>query len=316
MEIFDRDRGLDQDQGQVRGDGHPQQARHSLRSDPVDERDRQKEPSLRKTGTVVEVDHPKRGKYLSVGNPIKMSRQPVRSDALAAAWASTPTRSWSSSAYSKEADRGAARRKSHLKRSTDASARRAAAKRKSPEETPWRTTRPRSADSGQGARAEGRTSLDRPRGQARLRCVRHCRTEGRRGGSAGDAAKLAQRHGLSGRAEDRLARDPAQDRGRRRAGRREERADEVEKAFATIIGNAKKYEAKAKIARRPGAADARGRPGSHHRRGHRSDLRQAGRVRPGRRTGRGAEGHDVPPGAGRPRRRALDARRHRRRRRS
>jgi len=29
--------------------------------------------SLRKTGTVVEVDHPKRGKYLSVGNPIKLS---------------------------------------------------------------------------------------------------------------------------------------------------------------------------------------------------------------------------------------------------
>jgi formyl-CoA transferase len=31
------------------------------------------EPSLRKTGTVVEVDHPGRGKYLTVGNPIKMS---------------------------------------------------------------------------------------------------------------------------------------------------------------------------------------------------------------------------------------------------
>src|SRR5262249_31329098 len=31
------------------------------------------EPSLRKTGTVVEVDHPKRGKYLTVGNPVKMS---------------------------------------------------------------------------------------------------------------------------------------------------------------------------------------------------------------------------------------------------
>ena len=29
--------------------------------------------SLRKTGTVVEVDHPTRGKYLSVGNPIKLS---------------------------------------------------------------------------------------------------------------------------------------------------------------------------------------------------------------------------------------------------
>jgi formyl-CoA transferase len=31
------------------------------------------EPSLRKTGTVVEVDHPTRGKYLTVGLPIKMS---------------------------------------------------------------------------------------------------------------------------------------------------------------------------------------------------------------------------------------------------
>ena len=31
------------------------------------------EPSLRATGTIVEVDHPKRGKYLTVGNPIKMS---------------------------------------------------------------------------------------------------------------------------------------------------------------------------------------------------------------------------------------------------
>jgi formyl-CoA transferase len=34
------------------------------------------EPSLRKSGTVVEVDHPKRGKYLTVGNPIKMSDSP------------------------------------------------------------------------------------------------------------------------------------------------------------------------------------------------------------------------------------------------
>ena len=35
------------------------------------------EPALRKTGTIVEVDHPKRGKYLSVGNPIKMSDSPT-----------------------------------------------------------------------------------------------------------------------------------------------------------------------------------------------------------------------------------------------
>ena len=34
------------------------------------------EPSLRATGTVVEVDHPTRGKYLTVGNPIKLSASP------------------------------------------------------------------------------------------------------------------------------------------------------------------------------------------------------------------------------------------------
>jgi len=34
------------------------------------------EESLRRTGTVVEVDHPTRGKYLTVGNPIKLSDSP------------------------------------------------------------------------------------------------------------------------------------------------------------------------------------------------------------------------------------------------
>ena len=41
--------------------------------------------SLRATGTVVEIDHPERGKYLSVGNPIKMSDSADRGDAVAAA---------------------------------------------------------------------------------------------------------------------------------------------------------------------------------------------------------------------------------------
>ncbi|MFZ0570023.1 MAG: formyl-CoA transferase [Rhodomicrobium sp.] len=43
------------------------------------------EPSLRTTGTVAEVDHPTRGKHLTVGNPIKMSDSPsevVRSPLL------------------------------------------------------------------------------------------------------------------------------------------------------------------------------------------------------------------------------------------
>jgi len=35
------------------------------------------EPSLRATGTIVEVDHPARGKYLTVGNPIKLSESPT-----------------------------------------------------------------------------------------------------------------------------------------------------------------------------------------------------------------------------------------------
>jgi len=43
------------------------------------------EPSLRDTGTIVEVDHPERGKYLTVGNPVKLSDSPsdiVRSPLL------------------------------------------------------------------------------------------------------------------------------------------------------------------------------------------------------------------------------------------
>ena len=35
------------------------------------------ETSLRATGTVVEVDHPTRGPYLTIGNPIKLSDSPV-----------------------------------------------------------------------------------------------------------------------------------------------------------------------------------------------------------------------------------------------
>jgi formyl-CoA transferase len=35
------------------------------------------DPALRNTGTVVEVDHPQRGKYLTIGNPIKLSDSPT-----------------------------------------------------------------------------------------------------------------------------------------------------------------------------------------------------------------------------------------------
>ena len=50
--------------------------------------------------------------------------------------------------------------------------------------------------------------------------------------------------------------------------------------------------------RRADPADAGRRPGSHHRRRDRPGLRQAGGLRPGRHSGRGAEGHHLPSCAG------------------
>jgi len=43
----------------------------------LDMREIAEERALRETGTVVEVDHPKRGKFLTVGNPIKLSDSPT-----------------------------------------------------------------------------------------------------------------------------------------------------------------------------------------------------------------------------------------------
>jgi formyl-CoA transferase len=52
--------------------------RHDIPCGPIlSMREIANEPALRATGTVVEVDHPTRGKYLSVGNPIKMSDSPT-----------------------------------------------------------------------------------------------------------------------------------------------------------------------------------------------------------------------------------------------
>jgi formyl-CoA transferase len=51
---------------------------HDVPCGPIlDMREIAQEQSLRATGTVVEVDHPKRGKFLTVGNPIKLSDSPT-----------------------------------------------------------------------------------------------------------------------------------------------------------------------------------------------------------------------------------------------
>ena len=51
---------------------------HDVPCGPIlDMREIAEEPALRATGTIVEVDHPKRGKFLTVGNPIKLSDSPT-----------------------------------------------------------------------------------------------------------------------------------------------------------------------------------------------------------------------------------------------
>jgi formyl-CoA transferase len=51
---------------------------HDVPCGPIlDMRELAEEQALRATGTIVEVDHPKRGKFLTVGNPIKLSDSPA-----------------------------------------------------------------------------------------------------------------------------------------------------------------------------------------------------------------------------------------------
>jgi formyl-CoA transferase len=52
--------------------------KHDVPCGPIlDMREIAEQRALRETGTIVEVDHPKRGKFLTVGNPIKLSDSPT-----------------------------------------------------------------------------------------------------------------------------------------------------------------------------------------------------------------------------------------------
>ena len=128
---------------------------------------------LRATGTVVEVDHPTRGKYLSVGNPIKMSDSPtevtrspllgehtdeilrdvLRMDPTASPPSRPPAR-WARPHPAWPRNREHAHARHH---------------RHGPRGRPQDTRRHQGGGAGQP---------DRPRGQAGLRRLRHLRPEG------------------------------------------------------------------------------------------------------------------------------------------
>ena len=78
-------RAVDDDQDQVRGDGDPQQGRHPLRPDPVDEGTGRRSSRCARPARWSRSITPTRGKYFSVGNPDQAVGQPERGDALAAA---------------------------------------------------------------------------------------------------------------------------------------------------------------------------------------------------------------------------------------
>ena len=158
---------------------------------------------------------------------------------------------------------------------------------------------------------EGRGThlADRARRQAGVRRIRHPGAAGRPGEVRRGGGKARLRHGLSGGAEDRLAGHPAQDRSRRRGGRRAQWRRRAP-GYETIVANAKRYKADARIDGVQVQQMLTG--GQEVIVGAVTDrqLRQAGGVRHRWRAGRGAEGHHLPPRARDAGRRAVDARRH------
>ena len=162
----------------------------------------------------------------------------------------------------------------------------------------------------EAARATGRTVAFAGRMPGRYATLTRSRCPRRRPCRRPPRPAAPRRDRLSGSDENRFARHPAQDRSGRRDARRAERG----RGRASLRKDRAPARARTSPARRsPACKSSRCSPAARGdcRRTDRSELRQGGRLRSRRRAGRSAQGRNVSPGAGEPRRGALDDQRDR-----
>ena len=172
--------------------------------------------AARRPAPIVEVDHPTRGKYLTVGNPIKLSDSPTevtRSPLLG----EHTDEVLAELGYSAGRDGVAARSEDHLTDHDDIIGKRSAREHHDQRQGQG----PPASRRGQAPRAATRSPRRRASWSATPTASRCRRKASRR--APPRRRKLAVGDGLPGRDEDRLAGHPAQDRSRRRDRRREER---------------------------------------------------------------------------------------------
>ena len=132
---------------------------------------------------------------------------------------------------------------------------------------------------------------------ATLARIRHHAAEKPRGRDRGGGRSGRRGHRISGRAENPLARHPAQDRSRRRRARSAQQRRRAQAADA-LTAAARKAQSGREDRRLPGAGDGVRRRGDR-RRAHRPALRPAAAGRRRRRPGRACQGRGAAPAAGR-----------------
>ena len=262
---------------------------HDVPCGPIlDMREIAEEQALRETGTVVEVDHPKRGKFLTVGNPIKLSDSPTDVKRSPFLGEHTGEILRSILGLDDDEDRRGAKRGRYLSsfriqkimrhgRGIDE------------QECIARTDRHRCCQTA--------AALYR-RQRRQWLCDAYGIPTPKQGfaKTATEAVKIATRLrfpvALKIVSDDILHKTEA---GGVIVGLAT--AGEVRRAFDRLVKNAKGYRKNAQHSRRAGAADGERRPRSHGGRGHRSKLRQNGCFRSRRCPGGGDERHHLSSGA-------------------